>query len=111
MKILYKLSPLIVFLASGFIWFNPSKWNYFKFVGNGLFILIFVMIVTLIPSIIFFNKNKKHTKENSETIDNLEIDTKPDNSFYLTWSKLIFYIGLLLVLLLMIFVKMKLFNN
>lgn len=106
MTLIFKISPLIITILSSLIYLKSLDRGYVYFIGNGLFFAIFVMILTLVPSIIRYNKIKKNipTKD-QDTLDNNHTHTS--KSFYLIWSKQILFVGLLFCLILFYLVHYK----
>lgn len=100
MNLVYKFSPLIVFIIGYFIWSNSAHNSPIILAGNGLIILTVVMIMALIPSIGTYLKGNRKTAENraEKSLDDFEIATRKI-SFYSIFSKLVFYIGVPLCIL------------
>lgn len=106
MKILYKFSPLLIFIWAYFLWNKLDRFS-FASTANGLIMMIFSLLVALIPAIpIYFAIKKKSKTRIADLLD--DNNDVPPVQFYTVWSTHTFYIGLVLMIVSTYFVKFNL---
>jgi|GEM_PF-2177656 len=103
MHILYKFSPLLIFIWAYFLWNKLDRFSIAS-AANGLIMLVFILLIALVPTVPIYFARKKKSKTHSRDLLDVSNDAPPVQ-FYTILSTYSFYIGFILMAVSTYYVK------